>query len=114
MTSRAQLGGFHPELGGTRIANAMHPVAVGADGDVRVVGLKQGGPVDALGIALVDVGVAAAAGLRDKGTRLVRGPHIVRPMAIGANRSFEIAGKSDLGVHAVERLIIVVRMTLLA
>jgi hypothetical protein len=66
--------------------------------------------VHAAAIVLENLGMAPAAGLRDPRSRLVRGTHVVRAVAVGAHRGLDLTGRGNLGVHAVQRPVIVGRM----
>ena len=70
--------------------------------------------MNAVSVFSVDLRVAPAADLGDVGTRLVGRVDVVCAMAIGADRRLQLAGGGGLGMHAVERLGVVVGVALLA
>src|SRR4030067_2076639 len=110
MTAGAQLRRIDAELGGAGIGDVMHAGAVGADRDIGVARLNEGGSVDAVTIILEDRGVALAAGLGDSRPRLVRKLDVVRPVTVRAYRGLDPPGRSRLGMHAVQGAIVISRV----
>ena len=113
MAARAEIGRIHAELGRTRILDVVDTVTIGADWDVWIVVLNQCDAVHAVFVIGKNLRVALAACLRDMGTWLIRFLNIVRAVTIGANRRRLIARRSRLGMHAVQRLIIIGGVTFL-
>ena len=110
MAAGAQLRGCDAELGGARIGDVMHPVAVGADRNVGVARLDERRSVDAVPIVLEYPSMATATGLGDPRPGLIRKLNVVRSMAVGAHRGLNLPGRGCLRVHAVQGAIVVGRV----
>jgi len=80
----------------------MGGVAVGAHRNILVVFLYEGFAMDALKIAVIDLLVAPGAGLGDLSPGLVRGGHIMGPMAIDTNRRPCVSCLQDSVMHTVQ------------
>src|SRR4030067_244097 len=110
MATCAQLRRLDAELGGARIGDVMHAVAVGADRNIGVARLNEGGSVDAVTIILENRGVALTAGLGDPRPGLVRKLDVVRPVAVRAYRGLDLPGRSRMGMHALHGAIVIGRV----
>ena len=101
MALGADLGREQPERRIRRSFNVVHAVAVDTGRYVRVTFPEQGCTMHALGVGVVDSGMAALAGLRDAGARCGRILHVVSPVAVGTNRRLDIAIFQGFGVYAI-------------
>lgn len=87
-------------------------VAIGADGNIGVALPDQGVAMHAVAVLIVNSGVALATGLRDLGPGFARRPHIMRPVAVGANSCIEVSGRERLRVDAVQGFVVLLLMAI--
>ena len=114
VTASAKFGCINLKLGGARVLNIMHAVAICAHRHIWVVLLDQGAAVYALLILIKDFGVALSAGLRNQDTWFIYWLDIVCAVTIGADGRIQIAGSGSLGMHAVKGLVVIIAVAFLA
>src|SRR3990172_2452914 len=109
----AEKDGAAAGRGGGGAGDGVDAVAIDAGGDVRVV-LGEGGAVDALAVALVDLAVAGGAGARDLDAGTFQRRNNVGAVAVGADGGLGVACGHRVEVDAVEGAGVVLEVAALA